>query len=217
MAQWAGASESVRFGLQTSRKNWQFALLYVSVNAFGTILTRLYPKSLGALLISFLLSLIFLVAFYRYSLKVADGKLVSIKDAFASSAVNYFRILGAGFLVLGLCLVSGIGLFIPLIWILPWTAFMSFAILDQNIGVFRSFGSSRLLALHHKAQFWSIVGRTFIYLLPFIVLGFLPYYGLVSDFFDVWIGLAFNIALARLYLYLKSNAVNDTAVALKST
>jgi hypothetical protein len=176
-----------------------------------------YPKNIGDGLLSFLLTLIFLVAYYRYSLRVAGDKPVTIKEAFASPAVNYFRILGAGILVAGLCLVSVIGLFIPLIWFLPWTAFMPFAIVDENVGVMSSFNTSKALASHHKGEFWGIVGMTIVYLLPFIVMSFLPYFWVVGDIFIAWIGLAFNIALARLYLYLKGTTANDAAIEPKST
>ena len=199
---WIGAFEAFKVGFRALPKYPQFVALYIVVNIISTFITKHNPKSLFGELVAIAITLLLIVAFTKYNLAVADSRVESLPRLLATSAQEYFRVLGALVLVFGLTVLSFIGLLIPLIWVIPWTAFVLYVIIESHVGPLQALRASKQVGGKHKSEVWGIIGVSFLYILLAGILTNVPVIGwLLSAVASSAVGLAVGAATAQLYRY----------------
>jgi len=204
---WPGAFSSIKFGFQAIKKNSQFAIIYIALNSIGGFLSFQNPKSPIGALLSLATSLILMVAFTKYGLATARPETTSIGEFLSTSVTEYFRVFGALVVFVGLVIVSAIGLFIPLIWFVPWTTFILFAVVDRHVGVFKSFWISKQLGQHHKGKVWGITGVSFLLAVAVDLIGMVPVIGWIIGAVAIGaISLSTCTAAARLYYFAEEHS-----------
>jgi len=205
-AEWPGAFASIKLGFEAISKNQQFALLYIGANAIGTSVSHWYPHRFIGEFIGLAVSLILIVAVTKYALATARGETRSVSQLFNASALAYVRVIGALLAFFILLILSAVGLFIPLIWIIPWASFILYAVIDKHTGVFEAFRVSKQLAQHHKGKIWALVGASWLYVIGATLLTFIPIVGwLATSVAAGAVSLAVGTATGRLYFFCHSD------------
>lgn len=147
-----------------------------------------------------LIDLLFLVYLALYQLGIADGRKISVKGCFSFRPKQWLYSIIA-LIIFGLSIaVSAIGLFIPIIWFIPWFLFAYYVIVDQDMGPIAALKESKRLAKDHKSKVWGLIGITILVMIPLILLLLIPFVGLVVS---PLLGVVSGGATAILYRWLQ--------------
>lgn len=201
---WEGAFSAIRFGFERIKQDPPFFVLYLAGSVLTNAISKANPQSSLSAMLSLAFTLAFLVAYTRYCLNLSAQKASPIEGTFRTTTQEYFRVLGAMLLGLGLVILSVFTLFIGLIWVLPWLIMVPYIILEEHVGVMEAFSRSRKLTNGHKGKVWGIAGAGFVLGMASAILNILPGIGwLVWLVAIVVLSTSAGIASAKLYHHLK--------------
>jgi hypothetical protein len=155
---------------------------------------------------SFLGIFIFLLALPIYTLALADRKKISLGEFFKIDVGAYFSILGASIAASVLLVLASIPLLIPLIWVVPWMAFIAYAVIDKKAGPSKAISESKATGKDNKGKVWGIIGASIVLNIASIVLFFIPVLGVVaSGIVSPLVSILTYGAIATLYRWIQQN------------
>ena len=182
-----------------------FLLLFSVLGLVSSAAAAYDPEGLSGAAISLIIGLLTPVAVLKYGLHIAQSASTSLRSLFVTSVKEYLTVLMGYIAVITIYVVAALPLFIPLIWILPWFAFVLFIIVDEGISLGQACRRSKQLGGSHKGAIWSLILLSL--LLSVVAAGSFafPQVGwVISELVNIIVSLAAMIAFARLYLYCKA-------------
>jgi len=213
---WKGAFVVYGKAWDGLQKNPRPAVLFVATYAVAqlvsTVLQGKGPMQIGHVGFESAVGLLFIMAAPIYSLAIADGRKISIREFMVFVPKKYFMIILATILLVLIALLSFIPLAIPLIWTYAWFFATTYAIVDKDLSPFKALQYSKSLAENHKSKFWGLMGANILFGLgaaPLMLLSmaFAPNVGFYAvQLFLLPLSLVSSAATAILYRWLQKEA-----------
>lgn len=201
---WTGAWDAFKRSWQLIKENPGFPLLFLGLNLIaGIVDSRDTDDLTGWFLV---VALITAVAMAKYALMLSEGKKVSWSASFSTSPGEYLRVLFGYIIGFILIALSAVLLLVPLVWMIPWTAFMVYVILEKGVGPIEGFRQSKALASNRKGEVWKLIGITILFNIPIGILGsFGSASMVVSNTASALVSLVCAVCVASLYQYVKTS------------
>jgi hypothetical protein len=182
---WEGAFTAFGKAFDRIKQNPEPALFFLGLYAVLSILSGIFNNAepyLSSDYVNYgdLLYLVFLLAIPTYSLALADGKQISIREFMRFSLKKYVSVFAATLLFVLIAGVSLLLLIIPAIWTIAWFFFCTYAAVDKNMGPVAALKESKRLAANHKGKVWGLIGVSILVSIAASLIAILPYVGAVA-------------------------------------
>ena len=214
--EWPGAFETFEQAFRAIPRNLRPLLYYLGVLLACQIVIIAVTGKLpaggyhihsrgqdGAGVLISLVSLVLLPYLARYELSLAKGKAVRASELLKPDFRLYVDLILA--LILGgLVMIGGaLPLLIPLIWVIPAVSLLIFVVVDQDMGPWIALKESFRLSQDNKSKIWGMLGVSLLLAVVGSIVNIIPVVGLLAS---AAIGVVSQVALARLYFWLRARA-----------
>lgn len=159
--EWMGAWEAYKQAIKSILKQPAFILIYTAIS---TLIT--YFSYTGALqnetlfnvsfFLSILPSIVFVAALPRYSLAIADNRVISLGELMRFDK-RFLYALAASIMLSIVFFVSLLAFIIPIIWTFAWYAYTLFPIVESGTTPGNALDHSKNLGKNRKTELWEIM------------------------------------------------------------
>jgi len=181
---WPGAFNTIGPIFAQMKKNPQPAYVFIGVYVTLALLGQMSTGSSSPMDSNqstagpeSLVSLIFLLALPIYALALADRKPITVNQFMDFNLRRYFTILGVTLLTIVIVFFAALPLLIPLIWVVPWVAMATYAVVDKKLGVIDALKESKRIGQDNKGKVWGVVGVTIVLTVAAALFSFIPLIG----------------------------------------
>lgn len=209
---WKGAIDAFDHAITLIREHPKPALIMLAVfGVFGLIDALTWSLLDGSpvaggisMLLSFIYSLLFILAVPVYGLSLADGKKISLKRAMRGNPKLYFYVI-VTYLLFGLYVAASfIAFIIPVIWVAAWFALAIYPVAEKDVTPAEGLRESRRISSNHKGKVWGVIGVTIVLSIVSGVLYYVPGIGIVlSTVASGATTIVSSVAFALLYRWLQ--------------
>jgi hypothetical protein len=206
-APWQGAFNAFGSAFEAIKRNPQPLLWFVGFYLVLSIISRLMQTDKDVVFnLADILYLVLLLAIPVYSLSLADGKQLSVKEILHFNAHKYFSIIGVGILAALIYVASIVLLIVPIIWTAAWFFATSYVVADKGFGPIAALKESKRLAGNHKAKVWAIIGVSILISIAAGIASLIPFIGVAATAAGtIWA----SVASAILYRWLQKNVIAE--------
>ncbi len=196
---WPGGFKLYEYSRKTIKFNLRLLVTgFVVYFALDTLQGSVFDDGLSSLL-SWVLGTVLTVFMIKIFIAGTKGKTIAFADTYSKDIVLYARIFVASFLQLVGIALSILLLVVPVIYVLPRLAFVTYYIIDKDMAVADALKASWASGGTVMRYVWEIVGVSLLIALLFLTIVGIP--------FAIYFFVMYSAATAILYQMLKNKSV----------